>query len=133
MRSQWASFQGFMAEGLLRELQSQMVYSAGSFLLQRFITKLQLGEENHIGEVIVRDNGEIEYLKTYRLSAAQTRRAYLLSQLANYNWNLSVTATALGNSYEDFIYRLEQAGFGYLINNQVRTIARAKTRKHKKK
>ncbi len=26
LRSDWASFQGFMAEGLLRELQSQVVY-----------------------------------------------------------------------------------------------------------
>lgn len=133
MRAHWTSFQGFMAEGLLCELQSQVVYSAGSFLLQRFITKLQLGEENHIGEAIVRDNGEIEYLKTYRLSASQTRRVYLLSQLANHNWNLHATATALGSSYEDFIYRLEQAGFGYLINNQVREAARAKTCKQKKK
>lgn len=133
MRSDWASFQGFMAEGLLRELQFQVVYSAGSFLLQRFITNLQLGAENHIGEAIVRDNGEIEYLKTYRLSAAQTRRVYLLSQLANYNWNLEATATVNDSSYEDFIYRLEKAGFGYLINNQVREAARAKTRKQKKK
>lgn len=133
MRSDWASFQGFMAEGLLRGLQSQVVYSAGSFLLQRFITDLQLGKENHIGEAIVRDNGEIEYLKTYRLSAAQTRRVYLLSQLAKYNWNLAATATANSSSYEDFIYRLEQAGFGYLINNQVREAARASWRKQNKK
>ncbi|MDZ8053213.1 MAG: ARPP-2 domain-containing protein [Aulosira sp. ZfuVER01] len=130
MRSDWASFQGFMAEGLLqRQLRSQRVYTAGPFVLQRFITNLLPKEENHIGEAIVRDNGELEYLKTYRLSAAQTRRVYLLSQLDLYNWNLDATAKALGNTSEEFVLRLETAGFGYLLNQQVRDAARKKSKK----
>lgn len=130
MRSDWASFHGFMASGILeRELVSKIVYTAGPFLLQRFITDLQPNEENHIGEAIVRENGELEYLKTYRLSAAQTRRVYLLSQLAEHNWNLEATAKKLGDTREEFVRRLENAGFGYLLNENVRQAARKKARK----
>lgn len=127
MRSDWASFQGFMSEGLLHnQLRSHIVYTAGNFVLQRFITNLLPKTENHIGEAIIRDNGELEYLKTYRLSAAQTRRVYLLSQLDLYNWNIVATAKALGNTREEFVTRLENVGFGYLLNQQVRDQARKK-------
>jgi hypothetical protein len=131
IRSHWADFQGFMAEGLLgRKLRSNKVYTATPFVMQRFITDLHLKEENHIGEAIIRDNGELEYLKTYRLSAAQTRRVYLLSQLAEHNWNLDATARSFGQTSEEFVLRLENAGFGYLLNQQVRQAA---LKKHKKK
>jgi hypothetical protein len=127
MRSDWASFQGFMAAGLLqRQLHTQRVYTAGPFVLQRFMTNLQLKHENYIGEAIARENGEIEYLKIYRLSEAQTRRAYLLSKLAEYNWNLDATAKALSHAREEFVHRLEAAGFGYLLNQKVRDVARKK-------
>jgi hypothetical protein len=130
IRSDWATFQGFMAEGLFkRRLLSKKVYTATPFMLQRFITDLRLKEENHIGEVIIRDNGELEYLKTYRLSDAQTRRVYLLSQLAEHNWNLDATARKLGQTHEELVLRLEKAGFGYLLNQQVRQAA---LKKHKK-
>ncbi|KAF3884829.1 MULTISPECIES: ARPP-2 domain-containing protein [Nostocales] len=132
MRSDWASFQGFMASGLLgRGVTSKRVYSAGPFSLQRFISDLNPKEENHIGEAIARDSGELEYLKTYRLSAAQTRRVYLLSVLAKHNWNVDATAAALNHTREEFVYRLEKAGFGYLLNQQVRDAARKKARKMK--
>ncbi len=130
MRMHWASFQGFMAEGILdRQLQSEIVYHAGPFTLQRFITDIKLKQENHIGEVIIREDGELEYLKTFRLSAAQTKRVYLLSKLAEYNWNLDATAKALGNNYDQFVYRLEKAGFGYLLNLQVRQLASRRRKK----
>lgn len=129
MRSDWASFQGFMAEGLLgRKLISQKVYTAGSFMLQRFITDLNPNEENHIGEAIIRENGELEYLKTYRLSGMQTRRVYLLSKLADHNWNLDATASKLGNTREEFVLRLEKVGFGYLLNAEVRQAALKKVK-----
>ncbi|HEY6726605.1 MAG TPA: hypothetical protein VI197_21370, partial [Polyangiaceae bacterium] len=89
MRSEWTSFHERMAAGLVgRDLHSERVYRAGPFQLQRFATALERSAENHIGEAIVRDSGELEYLKTFRLSAAQTRRAFLLSQLASQHWNL---------------------------------------------
>jgi len=120
MRSDWADFQGFMAGNLLgRAVSAKRVYTAGAFTLQRFITDLRLKTENHIGEAIVRDNGQLEYLKTYRLSEAQTRRVYLLSQLAAHDWHLDRTARKLGNTREELVSRLEKAGFGYLLNDRV--------------
>lgn len=125
LRQDWADFQGLMASDLLqRPVESKRIYTAGPFTLQRFITDLQLKSENHIGEAIVRQDGQLEYLKTYRLSAGQARRAYLLSQLAAQGWNIERTALSMNESLENFIYRLEKAGFGYLINNQVREQAR---------
>ncbi|HEY9692259.1 MAG TPA: hypothetical protein V6D15_08650 [Oculatellaceae cyanobacterium] len=130
MRSEWGEFHGFMAGDLLgRSVSAKRVYTAGNFTLQRFITDLHLKTENHIGEAIVRDNGELEYLKTYRLSEAQTRRVYLLSQLAAHDWHLEATAKALRNTVEELIMRLEKAGFGYLVNNQLLQ----KAHKHNKK
>jgi hypothetical protein len=121
MRSDWSQFQGFMAEGLLgRRLKSQMVYATNSFFLQRFVTDLNPHAENYIGEAIVRENGELEYLKTYCLSASQTKRVYLLSQLAEHNWNLAATAAALNNTLDELVKRLEKVGVGYLIDRQVR-------------
>ncbi|MCP4132836.1 MAG: hypothetical protein GY754_17860 [bacterium] len=115
IEEQWASFQVFMANGILgREVEAQKVYTAGPFQLQRFITKLDTSRENHIGEAIARKDGTIEYLKTYRLSSAQTRRAYLLSQLAERNWNIEAAAASMKQSKDDLILRLEKAGFGIL-------------------
>ncbi len=125
MRSHWAEFQGFMASNLLgREIESKRIYTAGSFTLQRFITDLHPKSENHMGEAIVRENGQLEYLKTYRLSEAQTKRAYLLKQLAANQWHLETTAISLGNTLEEFIQRLDRAGFGYLINDRERQKAK---------
>jgi len=126
MRAEWASFHGFMAEGLLgRPLSSKQVYQAGPFALQRFMTDLRPSEENHVGEAIVRDDGELEYLKTYRLSAAQTRRAFLLLQLAKHHWNLDATAAGMATTRDDLVKRLSAAGFGYLLKEHVLKAARA--------
>ncbi len=120
MREDWASFMGFMAEGLVgAEVFLEPRYEAGPFRLQQFTTSLVPSEENHVGEAILRGDGTVEYLKTYRLSAAQTRRAYLLKQLAIGGWNLSHTAAQLGTSYEELILRLSKAGFGYLLKEHV--------------
>ncbi len=125
VRSEWADYHGVMAGNLLeRGVDSSAVYQPGPFTLQRFITSLNPMEENHFGEAIVRDTGEIEYLKTYRLSAAQTRRAFLLSQLAAKDWDLIAAADALGTTYHELVSRLEHAGFGYLFKNNVLEVAR---------
>ncbi|QRN93707.1 hypothetical protein JRI60_31610 [Archangium violaceum] len=120
MRRDWADFQGFMAGGLFgAEVTTSTVYEAGPFHLERFVTSLVPSEENHIGEVIVRADGTLEYLKTYRLSAAQTRRAYLLKQLAGAGWNLERAAAGLKTTREDLVVRLHNAGFGYLLKESV--------------
>jgi DNA-binding NtrC family response regulator len=73
----------------------------------------------------VRDGGEIEYLKTYRLSDAQVRRAYLLQTLAAHGWELEETAAALGSSRDELVRRLGNAGLGYLLRPHVLDAARA--------
>jgi len=120
MREDWADFQGFMAGGLFgTEVSASTVYRAGPFHLQRFVTRLVPSEENHIGEVIVREDGTLEYLKTYRLSAAQTRRAYLLKQISLADWNLDLAAADLKTTKDDLVVRLHNAGFGYLLKDSV--------------
>lgn len=125
MRAAWAAHHADMSRGILgRSVRSERVYRAGPFQLQRFMTSLSMTSENHLGEAIVRDSGELEYLKTYRLSAAQSKRAYLLQQLAAQHWNLDATASALGQSRQDLIERIAKAGFGYLLRPEVLAEAR---------
>ncbi len=116
MRADWASFHGAMAEGLLEKpLRGEALYQAGPFHLQRFVTDLDLASENHIGEAIVREDGALEYLKTFRLSAAQSRRAFLLSKLADHAWKLDDAAASLSCTKEELVRRFVDAGFGYLF------------------
>jgi hypothetical protein len=130
MRRQWATFHEHMAAGILaRPIQAERVYRCGPFQLQRFSTALDVREENHIGEAIVRANGTLEYLRTFRLSGAQARRAFLLSRLAEHSWNLAATARALGQSQDELIERLEKAGFGYLLAEHVVRAARRRRRR----
>ena len=120
MRRDWADFHGFMAGGLFgAQVTASRVYEAGPFLLQRFHTRLVPSEENHVGEAIVGEDGTLEYLKTYRLSAAQTRRAYLLQQLASAGWKLDAAAESLHATQDELILRLRNAGFGYLLKEHV--------------
>jgi hypothetical protein len=135
MRSEWAAFhQGVMSTGLIgRSIQSKTVYTGGCFELQRFMTNINspsdVNDENHIGEVILRDNGEVEYLHTYRLSQEQIKRVYYLSKLDENNWKLDKTATALLCTEHEFILKMEQLGFGYLFTQQLRDKARKKALK----
>lgn len=119
IKTYWADWQGFMSDSLLqRPVSAQKVYKAGSFTLQRFLTDLDSHQINHIGEAIVRDTGELEYLKTYRLSATQTKRIQLLSKLDQYNWNLEDTAAGLNISRDELIRRFKRTGFDYLLTEQ---------------
>ncbi|MFP2959540.1 ARPP-2 domain-containing protein [Myxococcus sp. 1LA] len=130
MRQDWADFHGFMAGSLFGvSVASTRVYKAGGFLLQRFHTSLDPAEENHIGEAIVATDGTLEYLKSYRLSAAQTRRAYLLSQLAESDWHLEETAERLRTTASDLMLRLRNAGFGYLLKDSVLEAAQRQHRR----
>lgn len=56
-----------------RPLLTETVYRPGSMRLERFVTDLELRRPNHIGERLVRDDGELLYVNTLRLSSAQTR------------------------------------------------------------
>lgn len=125
MRSEWADFGAHLAAGALgRPITIEDRYRLGPFRLQTFGTSLDLHEENHIGERIVSDDGDVQYMKTFRLSDAQARRAYLLSVLAENDWSLELTAKALRGDVDDLVKRLENAGFGYLLAPHVRAAAK---------
>ncbi len=116
-RADWAAFHTVMAGGLLaaERLTIKPVARMGRFTLSRFLPAFTLDGENHIGETITDDTGRLAYLKTFRLSAAQTRRGHLLSRLAAHDWNLDATAAALGTDRQGLTQRLDRAGFGHLL------------------
>jgi len=130
IRSDWSQLHALMATNLFgRPIHAESVYRMGPFQLQRFITDLNPKSENHIGEVILRENGALEYMKSYRLSATQCRRAYLLKQLAENSWELEACAATLNCTKNQLVYRLEKAGFGYLLHQHVLDAARSERRR----
>jgi hypothetical protein len=131
MRQEWSDVQSMMSADLLqRPIQSQQIYQAGAFSLQRFITDLDRTCTNYIGESIVDDNGDLQYLKIYGLSAIQTRRAYLLQTLDRHDWQLEKAATSLNETLASLVKRIEKADLGYLINNQIREQSEKALRKY---
>jgi hypothetical protein len=131
MRQEWSDLQSIMGSDLLqRSIQSQKIYQAGAFSLQRFITDLDRTRTNYIGELIVDDQGDLQYLKIYGLSAIQTRRTYLLQVLDRHDWQLEKAATSLNETLASLVKRIEKADLGYLINNQIREQAAKALRKY---
>ncbi|MER6073618.1 hypothetical protein ABT187_33225 [Streptomyces sp. NPDC001817] len=109
-----------MATGLLEHTYTwQPVHRMGRFTLSRFLPPFRPKQDNHIGETITDDSGRIAYLKTFRLSETQVRRGHLLSRLAANDWHLANTASDLGINESQLGLRLESAGFGYLLRQDV--------------
>lgn len=124
-QTRWEQNCQLFTQGLLgRSVRAQRVYQAGAFQLARFCTHLHEEEENHIGELITREDGTVEYLKTFRLSAPQTRRAILLDLLHRYHWDLSAAAAGIGRHRGQLVYQLVNAGLGYLLSEQILRAAR---------
>lgn len=122
----WAEFHdttmaaGLSGTGLLGAgLRHRKVRRMGRFTLGRFLPEFRPGQENHIGETITGEDGRIAYLKTFRLSDAQARRGRLLDTLAAHDWHLGAAAAALGCTEAQFGLRLESAGFGLLLRQDV--------------
>lgn len=109
-----------MAAGLLEHAHTwQSVYRMGRFTLSRFLPPFRPKQDNHIGEAITDDRGRIAYLKTFRLSETQVRRGHLLNRLAANDWHLANTAADLGINEAQLGLRLESAGFGLLLRQDV--------------
>lgn len=105
-----------LAAGLFtRPVVTERVRDLRPFALERFVPTFDPAEECHIGERIVRDDGTLEYMKTFRLSQAQIRRGHLLTKLAAADWNLDRAAESLGCSRKELDVRLVNAGFGHLL------------------
>jgi hypothetical protein len=95
--------------------------------MMRVMPHIDLDLENHIGEALTYADGDVAYLKTYRLSGAQAKRAFVLQALAKNNFHLRRTAESLQQSIRDFADRLDAAGFSYLFKPDVWAMAKAGT------
>ncbi|TYB58268.1 hypothetical protein FXF51_36985 [Nonomuraea sp. PA05] len=118
---EWAGFHdSVMAAGLLgAPARVEQVYRMGPYTLSRFLPSFERKSENHIGETITGADGRLAYLKTFRLSEAQCRRGHLLSELAAHGWSMAATAAALRIDVPRLAARLERAGFGSLLRQDV--------------
>lgn len=117
VRTDWRHYTELLAQGLFgRPTRAETVRDLGAFTLQRFYPDFDPREECHIGEQILRRDGTVEYMKTFRLSHAQVRRAYLLEKLAAAEWDLDRAMVLLGAaSKTELLKRIANAGFGYLL------------------
>lgn len=117
----WADFHDrVMAGGLLGpDYTFERVSQLGRFRLSRFLPPFQLRRDNHIGELITDDAGQVAYFKGFRLSEAQVRRGHLLTRLAASDWNVAITAAELGMTEAQLGLRIEAAGFGPLLRRHV--------------
>ncbi|GAA1296961.1 ARPP-2 domain-containing protein [Saccharothrix xinjiangensis] len=120
-RAEWSRFHdGTMAAGLLDASYSvRRVHRLGNYELSRFLPAFRPRQENHIGELITDHRGRTAYLKTFRLSETQARRGHLLSGLGDHDWHLPSTAAALGLTEAQFGLRLDSAGLGFLLREDV--------------
>ncbi|RAY16058.1 hypothetical protein DPM19_03740 [Actinomadura craniellae] len=127
----WTDFHdGVMSRGLLAgEYTHQHVHEVGEFRLSRFLPSFARGRENHLGEIVTDGAGRAAYLKTYRLSEQQVRRGHLLAALARNDWHVEDTAAELGTDAAQLGLRLERAGFGSLIRQDVMDGYRARVRR----
>lgn len=119
IRRSWASFHTFMAEDLLaEELRWSPVYRAGPFTLARFLPTFTRGRRAHIGEAILDDDGQVQYLRTVLLSEAARERAWWLDQLAAVEWDLPRLAEKLASTEDQLKRRLMRAGWGELLREK---------------
>ncbi|MFI2302725.1 ARPP-2 domain-containing protein [Actinacidiphila glaucinigra] len=126
----WAGFHDTtMGAALLEQPRTwRTVYRMGPFTLSRFLPEFRPGRENHIGEAVTDRRGRTVYLKAFRLSESQARRGHLLDRLAAHDWHLARTAAALGVDEAQLGRRLEAAGFGSLLRQDVLDGHRARAR-----
>ncbi|MEU5883432.1 hypothetical protein [Spirillospora sp. NPDC047279] len=130
-RTEWAGFHDeHMAGGLVQDGEShETVQHLRGFELSRSLPPFALHRENHIRESITGEDGRVAYLKSFRLSEAQIRRGHLLTRLAAHEWHLAATAGALGIGEGALGLRLERAGFGHLLRQDVLDHYRAEARR----
>lgn len=91
---------------------------AQHFTLRRFTTSLALGQGNGLGEVVHRNDHAVAWLAYLRLSDAQTRRAYLMSEFAAAGWSVRALAArrTRGAGVGDLEKQLRGAGFEHLLS-----------------
>lgn len=119
--AEWASFHRDLTRGLFEApVRVQQVQKLGRFRLQRSMPTFRLDAENHIGEFIVDEQGQVAYMKSFLLTQAQVRRGHLLSLLHAADWNIEEAAKSIADSSANLLRRIEKNGFGYLLKSHVR-------------
>ncbi len=110
-------------ELIQRELRKEKLYSFSNFVLERFMTDIEDTEQeiNHIGERITSKQGELMYLKTFRLSSQQVEKARLLKLLADHQWDLYLASVHGKMSAMQLKDRIVKAGFGYVLRHGANT------------
>lgn len=119
-RASWASFHLSMADDLIgRPVVRDELYRLGRWRLSRFRTDMAPDRPNHLGEVITDEDGRVAHLHTTRLSAAQSRRAWLLSRLVAVAWSLERFAADEGRSLDDVVRLLDDAGLAWILRPEL--------------
>ncbi|MEM7777910.1 MAG: hypothetical protein AAF732_20150 [Pseudomonadota bacterium] len=111
-----AEFEANMTHDLLgRSVSRRQMYEMGPFELSWFLTDLREPGPQHVGEAIVRDNGTLEYLKTFRLDDDVARRAYWLDHIARHEWDVVAAAGAKNITPERLRDNLVDSGFEFMF------------------
>jgi len=120
-RAAWTGFhdQAMSAPLTDPEYAFTRAYRLGGFTLWRFLPPFDPARDNHIGEAVTDAEGRLAYLKTFALSAAQTRRGHLIGRLAAAGWRLDGAAADLGTDRRGLITRLRHAGLDHLLRQDV--------------
>lgn len=116
-RAPWPTAVSALREGLSKTpLVTRGSTRAQPYTVRRFSTGLTLDGGNALGEVVTRDDGAIAWLSFLRLSDAQTRRAYLLAELAAAGWSPeTLAARRKGGAVDDTEKQLLNAGFEHVL------------------
>lgn len=111
-----SKFYQLMSDGIInREIEVKDFYELGKYKMFRFLTDITKHTENHIGEIITDNSGDIQYMKTYLLSDSQIYRIKILKALHANNWHIEKTANYLNISYNAFILEIDKYGFNYIL------------------
>ena len=112
-REAWADFAvDVMASSLLgRAVTMLHDRKLGPFRLGTFLTGSDPNAEQHLGEALVDQGGNLQYLKSFGLSRTTLRRVLLLETLAAHAWCPSATAEAMRLTVPQLRRRLVADGF----------------------
>lgn len=119
VRTGWAEFQTLVTADLLGEdLRWTQVYRAGPFSLARFLPSFEPGTRAHVGEAILDDEGEVQYLRTVLLGDDMRERAWWLDRLAGVGWHLPTLAERLRLTEDQLKRKLVRAGWEALLREK---------------
>jgi hypothetical protein len=120
-KADWGRFHdSTMAAGLLdAQYAFTETYRMTDYTLWRFRPQFDAHYECHIGESITHEDGRLAYLHSFRLSETQIRRGRLLRELSEQDWNLEDTAASMGLAVPALAARIDAAGYGGLLRQDV--------------